>query len=262
MKRVFTALLLACSFAAFGQDSVLKQSTSSTANKTSTDYTWAWISGSALLAFALGFALGKIVKREFSASPRNVEERGCSEKRSTEQQGGASAYDMLVLEKKNEGLEKEVKEAGRKIAELKRKLDEQEKLLNSGSSKALSNRSRQAGKQNLSDPPTEDRGVTFYMPQPNMLGRFQESSKTSDATNALYEFVISPRNPQVAKFKFIARGMLLRNAIGNEPTWIAAACERTNQPSDNTTSVHSDYGRATLKDGEWEITDKAKITYQ
>ena len=104
--------------------------------------------------------------------------------------------------------------------------------------------------------------IIFYMPQPNMNGRFQEASRRTDAANALYEFHVQHDLPGVASFEFIGKDAYLNAAIGNEPSWIAIACDRTNQPSASTTRVKTNVpGLAHLKDGEWEITRKAKITY-
>jgi hypothetical protein len=106
------------------------------------------------------------------------------------------------------------------------------------------------------------REVIFYMPQPNMNGRFQEASKRPDAANALYAFRLDKENTNLASFEFIAQDAYLNAAIGNEPTWIAVACDRTNQPSGTTSRVKTESpGRAILKNGEWEITRKARITY-
>ncbi len=102
----------------------------------------------------------------------------------------------------------------------------------------------------------------FYMPQPNMMGRFQEASRRSEASDALYAFHVRKSDPDQASFEFIARDAYLNAAIGNEPTWIAIACERSNQPSASTSRVRTDQrGLATLRNGEWEITRKASITY-
>jgi len=104
--------------------------------------------------------------------------------------------------------------------------------------------------------------IVFYMPQPNRNGRFQEASKRTEATDSLYAFHVQPDNPGIATFEFIAKDAYLNAAIGNEPSWISIACDRTNQPSGTTSRVKTEIpGQAHLKDGEWEITRKAKITY-
>jgi hypothetical protein len=107
-----------------------------------------------------------------------------------------------------------------------------------------------------------DQDIVFYMPQPNMNGRFQEASRRTDAADSLYEFHVARANQSVASFVFIARDAYLNAAIGNEPSWISVACDRTNQPTGTTTRVRTDSpGLAILTNGEWEITRKARITY-
>ena len=109
---------------------------------------------------------------------------------------------------------------------------------------------------------SQPKEIIFYMPQPSRNGKFQEASKRTEADDALYAFRVQSGSPDTASFEFIARDAYLNAAIGNEPSWIAIACERTNQPSATTSQVKTEKpGLAQLNNGEWEIIRKAKITY-
>ncbi len=112
-------------------------------------------------------------------------------------------------------------------------------------------------------PDPETQGITtMYFLQPSINGRFKAMSEKETAAEALYMLRFRNDNPSEASVHFIDTPENTFLAIQNEPTWILVACERSNIPRDNTRSIRTDVpGTAVLKNGEWEILHKAKITY-
>jgi hypothetical protein len=116
--------------------------------------------------------------------------------------------------------------------------------------------------QALKPKPQMQETTTEYYLQPGANSRFKEISKVNNITEALYILTYQNDNPTEAELKFIDTPDNAFLAVQNEPTWILVACERNNVPTEHTTSIRTDIpGKAILKNGEWEILQKAKITY-
>ena len=104
--------------------------------------------------------------------------------------------------------------------------------------------------------------VSLYYLQPTRDGFFREAGKVSSAADALYELRYQIDNPVEASFKFIDSPNKVFIAVQNEQSWILVACERSNVPSGDTQSIHTDtHGKALRREDEWEIVQKAMITY-
>jgi hypothetical protein len=110
--------------------------------------------------------------------------------------------------------------------------------------------------------PTELGSTSIYYLQPATDSRFREQGRVSHATDALYVLTYQNNNPSEATLKFIDTPENTSLAVQNESTWILVACERSNIPTEHTTSIRTDTpGKAILRNKEWEILQKAKITY-
>lgn len=108
----------------------------------------------------------------------------------------------------------------------------------------------------------EQGSTTLYYLQPATDNRFREQSKVSNAADALYVLTYQNNNPSEATLKFIDTPENTSLAVQNESTWILVACERSNIPTERTRSIRTDTpGKAILRNKEWEILQKAKITY-
>jgi hypothetical protein len=212
-------------------------------------YSLYWLIGCGLLGIILG-ALGyKLLGRTAKGNRADdaAQRRHVQSSNQSDDGGFVNAWNLEQEVAKLEALNKTLTDENN---QLQRDKDELEQLLKSANA--------ESGISAMS----LTKEIVFYMPQPNMNGRFQEASKRTEAADALYAFHVPRDNQSSATFEFIAKDAYLNAAIGNEPSWISIACDRTNQPSATTTRVKTESpGIASLKDGEWEITRKAKITY-
>lgn len=171
----------------------------------------------------------------------------------------------IVLEKELLSLEQKLKVCQYESDRLKRLLAETEQFamvapLQSDKEKPLI-QDEATGQSKRPD--VETQGITtMYFLQPATNGCFKAMSEKETAAEALYMLRYRNDNPSEASVHFIDTPENTFLAIQNEPTWILVACERSNIPREHTRSIRTDVpGTAILKNGEWEILYKAKITY-
>lgn len=179
---------------------------------------------------------------------------------------GQTQLEDRELEYKNMQLEEELKKCRYQNETFKRELDEALKFSLTEAAQTIKpkpEKDNSAVNQEEYEQETRNQETTtLYYLQPAADGRFREMSKVHSAADALYEISYQNNNPGEASLKFIDSPGNAFLAIQNEPTWILVACERSNIPSDHTHSVRTDIpGKAVWKNGEWEILEKAKITY-
>lgn len=155
-------------------------------------------------------------------------------------------------------LEEQLKLAQVECRELRRQLDEAEQLAGAGAMQPAS-----ATEENDDEAPvTAAEPVVLYYLQPSEDGRFRENSRVDTATEAVYRLQCKDARQQEATFSFIDTPDNVFLAVQHEANWILTACERSNLPGDSTRSIRTEQpGKATLRDGDWEILQKAKITY-
>lgn len=104
--------------------------------------------------------------------------------------------------------------------------------------------------------------TTLYYLKPSKEGSFKDSSKVKRPEEALYQLTYRNENPAQAALTFVDLPDNVYGAVQNEATWLLVVCERSNLPTPQTTSIRTDLpGIAVLKNGDWEVLQKAKITY-
>lgn len=169
------------------------------------------------------------------------------------------------LERKYYSLEIELKKNQDKNRELERDLAESRLLSNDDRVQETVNVRQEpesCNDVNLNIDSEATRTILLYFLQPSREGWFKEAGRIDNAAEALYELSYQSKNPEEASLKFIDTPSNVFLAVQNEPTWILVACERSNVPFENTSSIRTDIpGKAVLKNGEWEIVQKAMITY-
>jgi hypothetical protein len=151
------------------------------------------------------------------------------------------------LEKEKAELTLELKKVESERDEFKRRLTETEYLLKGPQAEL---------KQQVKNPGVQ----TLYYLQPTTDGLFKVSGNVKHAAEALYQ--LSCNSASEATIRFIDTAENVSYAVQNEVSWILSACERSNISTANTYSIRTDVpGRAILRGDDWEIVQKAKITY-
>lgn len=150
------------------------------------------------------------------------------------------------LEEENSRLRMKLSQLQEDNAALQRELQETNRLLQAGSPDCREIKV-QAGSQSVR-----------YFLQPTD-GKFSEGSNVSDVADALYELNCEGAE---ASFRFVDTPDNVQLAVQYESTRIFVACERSNMPDSHTHSIRTDIpGKAVLRGEDWEIVQKAKITY-
>lgn len=153
-------------------------------------------------------------------------------------------------------LEEQLKLAQVECRELRRQLDEAEQLAGAGSIQQAAEAGNNEPVVSAAEP------VVLYYLQPSEDGRFLENSRVDTVTEAVYRLQCQDAQLQEASFSFIDTPDNVFLAVQHEAAWILTACERSNLPGDNTRSIRTDRtGKATLRNGDWEILQKAMVTY-
>lgn len=156
-----------------------------------------------------------------------------------------------ALEHNVSDLECKLKQAKAENAALKRQLAEAEEFAKPGSKVPV-----------LSAESPKQQSMTLYFLQPSTDGCFGETARVKTAADGLYELSVRQDNPSSALVTFINMPENVSLALQNEPTWILVACERSNIPAPHTRSINTDVpGIAVLRNGEWQVKQKAKISY-
>jgi len=177
-------------------------------------------------------------------------------KQGLEEENRNLRQELQELDRRYTLQEEEIKRLRHEKEELKRALDEAEQFSRTESADV-------AVVASPDDAPAAlpEGGVCYYL-QPSAESRFKESSKVRTEADALYKLWYQGNNPEEAYFLFIDSPDNVYLSVQNEQTWILVACERSNIPTDNTRSIRTDTpGKAVWRNGEWEILQKAKITY-
>lgn len=118
------------------------------------------------------------------------------------------------------------------------------------------------GRNSKTAKPESINATTIYYLKPSKDGMFREPSKVNKMMDALYALTYQNENPSEATVAFVDSADNVFGALQNEATWLLAVCERSNFPTPQTKSIRTDEpGRAVFKNGEWEVVQKAKITY-
>jgi hypothetical protein len=258
MRNLILMILFTCIFCACTSDAP------ETTVRTQTAADGDLISKPAFACYGViaGLAMGLVLSRKWAASnKRPGRRRGNSPGPQLPRQ---TQFADSELEHKFIKLEEELKRCRYQNEAFKRELDE---ALKFSTTEITQNIKPAKDIRSIDTQANEGEAIvtgitTIYYLQPSADGRFKEMSKVNTAADALYELCYQNNNPDEASLKFIDSSGNAFLAIQNEQTWILVACERSNIPSDHTHSVRTDKpGKAVRKNGEWEILEKAKITY-
>jgi hypothetical protein len=150
-----------------------------------------------------------------------------------------------------------------KHEEVIRQLHECEQLSIAGNAAKSNGGKPEPNKDESFSYPLSEGSTTLYYLQPATDGRFRAVNMVNNAADALYALTYQNDNPSEATLKFIDTKENALLAVQNESNWILVACERSNVPTEQTTSIRTDVpGKAVLSSGEWEIIQKARITYR
>jgi len=201
--------------------------------------------------FAAGMVAGILLAWIFRSSRRKPKKRNTLAEIAAGGNGAAGKDDLP--EQKVFELELSLRTARKENDDLRRLLAEAEELAKIRYQEILPGQM----------PASEDKPAEIlYFLQPGSDGRFKEAGKVAQASEAVYELQIIPDRPAEASFRFIDTPANVSLAIQNEPTWILSACEKNNLLQHATSSIRTDMpGKVIRKDGDWEIVQKARITY-
>lgn len=159
-------------------------------------------------------------------------------------------------------LENELGKTQYQVEILKRQLAEAEKLARTQTYVSENTDGLQDTGQNTAASGQQAVKEKLYFLQPTTDGWFKETGQVNGPSDALYELSCKEGRHQEASVQFIDHPVNTAMAIQNESTWILVACERSNIVSAGTTSIRTDVpGKALFKNGAWQITEKARITY-
>jgi hypothetical protein len=216
----------------------------------------------AFYGFAIGFSIGIFWPRK---------KKYAHQKRHSSDNGSQIDNDLrdadslrLTLRRQEDNffkLETKLKDCESEKNIIKRKLDEAERL----SEIEIRERDQYLLKEEGNDKSDKSGSInttTAYYLKPSKDGIFKESSKVNKMMDALYELTYQNENPSEATLAFVDSADNVFGALQNEGTWLLVACERNNFPTPQTKSIRTDEpGRVVFKNGEWQIVQKAKITY-
>ena len=266
MKKLLIVIFLFQGMCVFAQDSGLHDQVAITQKSSKKqglfekviDSKLVLIGFSLILGGGLGFLLGR------TKNPLSKISEGDQTQKSVSNTSHSYQSEISNLETQNNTLRHQLRKKDDEIKELKRQQGEDQYRSEKGNKQA--NIIKRSDSSQLAHPQTQQAVQnlsTLYFLQPTIDGKFKESSRVQERENAIYELSFDKRNGREAKLRFIASNAITSFAIQNEPTWILVACERKNLPSEATKTIHTEEPGAApyLSSGEWEITQKAKITY-
>jgi len=192
----------------------------------------------------LGYFIGRMIK---SSRKKTAHHRSIPQQQDSGWPIPNLAEVSKDLEGENAGLKEELKRLGIERDEYKRHLAETEYLLNTPQVEYKGHNTRVEAE------------ILYYL-QPTTDGMFKVSGKVNNAAEALYQ--LRCKNSSEATIQFIDTPENAAHALQNEHSWILSACERNNIATANTYAIRTDIpGKAMLRGADWEIVQKAKITY-
>lgn len=109
---------------------------------------------------------------------------------------------------------------------------------------------------------TKEPTTQVYFLQPPSDGVFRADGRVNNQVDGLYEISFKNSDPTQGEYRFIDTLENVSLGIQNEAAWIKTGFDRGNAPMDTTTSIRTDApGIVVLRNGNWEIVKKGKITY-
>lgn len=106
---------------------------------------------------------------------------------------------------------------------------------------------------------------SFYMPVPNRRGNFDDANRMDsfDWTESVYKFDVLDKAGTTAEFSFMNDEKMISRALNNYNIYIAPVCKSSNPLNLSATRITTEKkGKAVMRDGVWEMQEKAIIRYE